>query len=442
MRSDTRYALSGTVHIAYQVVGQGPIDLVFVPGFISNLDHAWEDPVYARFLTRLSSFSRLILFDKRGTGLSDRVGELPSLEVRMDDVRAVMDAAGSERAALFGVSEGGPMAMLFGATYPERTHSLILYGSYAHHGTWVVPPDKLEGTIARMDSLWGTGEMVAGFVPSRAGDAQFKTWWARFERLGASPSAVAQLTRMNAEIDVRPILTSIRVPVLVVHRTGDIRVPVEAGRYLAEHIPGAKYVELPGIDHAPCCDDASRIADEMQEFLTGSRPEVEPDRVLATVLFTDIVDSTKRATSLGDQAWRALLERHDALVRRELARFRGREIKTTGDGFLATFDGPARAVRCGEAIADAAESIGLAVRIGVHTGEVEIRPGHDIAGIAVHVAARVMGLAGPGEVLVTATVRDLVAGSNLAFAQRGQHALKGLPEDTRLFSLLPSAQGS
>ena len=434
MLPDTRYARSGDLRIAYQVVGDGPIDLVFVPGFVSNLDLAWDDPVFAGFIDRLAGFSRLIRFDKRGTGLSDRMGDLPSLEVRMDDVRAVMDAAGSERAALFGISEGGAMAMVFAATYPERTRALVLFGAYAHYATWVVPPDRLDGVLARLDALWGTGEMVDGFAPSRAADPQFKAWWARWERLGASPSAAVHLTRMNSEIDVRPIVPSIRVPTLILHRVGDTRVSVEAGRYLARHIPAATYVELPGEDHLLWCGNANRVADEIEEFLTGSRPEVEPDRVLATVMFTDIVDSTTRAASLGDQAWSALLERHDALVRRELARFRGREIKTTGDGFLATFDGPARGVRCGEAIVEAVGTLGLDVRVGLHTGEIEIRPGDDIGGIAVHIASRVMALAGPGEVVVTGTVRDLVAGSSLAFVERGRHPLKGLIEEVRLFA--------
>ena len=434
MLPDTRYARSGDLRIAYQVVGDGPIDLVFVPGFVSNLDLAWDDPVFAGFIDRLAGFSRLIRFDKRGTGLSDRMGDLPSLEVRMDDVRAVMDAAGSERAALFGISEGGAMAMVFAATYPERTRALVLFGAYAHYATWVVPPDRLDGVLARLDALWGTGEMVDGFAPSRAADPQFKAWWARWERLGASPSAAVHLTRMNSEIDVRPIVPSIRVPTLILHRVGDTRVSVEAGRYLARHIPAATYVELPGEDHLLWCGNANRVADEIEEFLTGSRPEVEPDRVLATVMFTDIVDSTTRAASLGDQAWSALLERHDALVRRELARFRGREVKTTGDGFLATFDGPARGVRCGEAIVEAVGTLGLDVRVGLHTGEIEIRPGDDIGGIAVHIASRVMALAGPGEVVVTGTVRDLVAGSSLAFVERGRHPLKGLIEEVRLFA--------
>ena len=436
MLPDTRYARSGDLRIAYQVVGEGPLDLVFVPGFISNVDLAWDDPILAGFLRRLAGFSRLIMFDKRGTGLSDRIGDLPSLEVRMDDVRAVMDAVGSQRAALFGISEGGALAMLFAATHPERTQALALFGTYAHYGTWVVPPDKLEAALVRMDALWGTGEMVSVFGPSRAADPQFKAWWARFERLGGSPSAAVHLTRMNSEIDIRPILPSIRVPTLIMHRPGDARVSPDAARYLAQHIPGSTYVKVPGQDHLLWCGDVNRVADEIEEFLTGTRPVVEVDRVLATIVFTDIVDSTKRASTLGDQAWRALLDRHDTIVRRELARFRGREIERTGDGFLATFDGPARAVRCGEAIVEAVRTLGLEVRVGLHTGEIETKADGHIGGIAVHVASRVLGLARANEVLVTGTVRDLVAGSNLAFADRGLHALKGLPEQMRLFSRL------
>lgn len=435
MLPDTRYARSGRLRIAYQVVGSGPIDLLFVPGFISNIDLYWEDAVLSRFLHRLARFSRLILFDKRGTGLSDRIGELPTLEQRMDDVRAVMDAVGSERAALFGISEGGAMAMLFAATYPDRVQALTLYATYAHYPTWVIPNDRLEAVIARMDDLWGSGELVSMFSPTRGRDPQFKRWWARFERLGGSPSVAVDLTRMNSEIDIRHVLPTIRVPTLVLHRVGDTRVNVGAGRYLGEHIPAAKYLELPGEDHLLWGGDADRVADEIEEFLTGSRPEVEPDRVLATVLFTDIVDSTRRASEMGDRAWRALLERHDARLRDEIARFRGHEIKTTGDGFLITFDGPARAVRCGEAIVQAVREIGVDVRVGGHTGEIELRPDGDIGGIAVHIASRVAHLAAAGEVLVSSTVRDLVAGSSINFVDRGYQVIKGLSEELRLFAL-------
>ena len=434
MQPDTHYARSGGVRIAYQVVGSGPLDLVFVPGFISNLDHAWDDPTLAHFLARLSAFSRLILFDKRGTGLSDRPGSLPTLEERMDDVRAVMDAVGSKRAALFGISEGGAMSMLFAATYPERTQALVLYGSYGHFPSWVLPPEKFDAFIEMIDRSWGTGATLSVFAPSKASDERFRRWWSRFERLGASPSAVIALMRMNNEIDIRHILPAIRVPTLVLHRAGDLRVSVEAGRYLGATIPEAKYVELPGSDHVPWVGDVDRLADEIEEFLTGSRAQIEADRILATVIFTDIVDSTKRASELGDRRWRAVLDQHDYIVRQELARFRGREIKTLGDGFLATFDGPARAVHCATSIARAVRSLGLEVRSGVHTGEIEVK-GEDIGGIAVHIAARISGLAEGGQVLVSSTVRDLVAGSNLRFVDRGAHAIKGLSEELRLFAV-------
>ena len=434
MQPDTHYAKSGDVRIAYQVVGSGPFDLVFVPGFISNLDLVWEEPSRARFFSRLASFSRLILFDKRGTGLSDRFSNVASLEERMDDVRAVMDAVGSERAAIFGVSEGGAMSMLFAATYPARTQALVLYGTYGHFPIWVLPPDKFRAFLDVVERDWGTGATARFFAPTRAKDEGFRRDWARFERLGASPTAVLALFRMNNEIDVRHVAPAIRVPTLVIHRTGDSRVNVEAGRYLGSSIPGAKYVELPGSDHVIWTGDTDRIADEVQEFLTGSRSEAEPDRVLATVLFTDIVGSTERASELGDRRWQGLLEQHNQLLRRELNKFHGREVKTLGDGFLATFDGPARAVRCATSMIEVVRPLDIQVRGGVHTGEIEIT-GDDIAGISVHIAARVAALAKGGQVLVSSTVRDLVAGSNLRFEDWGNHALKGFPEELRLFSV-------
>jgi len=431
---ETRYAKSGDVRIAYQVVGSGPLDLVFVPGFVSNLDLMWENPAAVRINTRLSAFSRLIRFDKRGTGLSDRAFGVPTLEDRMDDVRAVMDAVGSERAALLGIFEGGAMSMLFAASYPERTHALALYGAYAHYPTWVLSPDKLESSIEVIDRCWGTGAIALEvFAPGRAADAASRRYWGRFERLSASPSAAIALQRMNSEIDVRHILPSIRVPTLVLHQSRDPRVDVAAGRFLASQISGARYVELPGSDYLPMAGDTDCLTDEIEEFLTGSRPEVEPNRVLATVLFTDIVDSTKRAAELGDRAWRALLDRHDEAVRQEFARFRGREVKTLGDGFLATFDGPARAVRCATSIIKRVRPLGIEVRSGLHTGEIELQR-DDVGGIAVHIAARVAGMAETGEVLVSNTVRDLVAGSGLRFHDRGSHPLKGLPEPLRLFA--------
>jgi class 3 adenylate cyclase len=433
MQPDTHYAKSGDVRIAYQVVGDGPFDLVFVPGFISNLDLMWEEPNRAHFFSRLAAFS-LILFDKRGTGLSDRAGNIATLEERMDDMRAVMDALGSERAALFGISEGGAMSMLFAATYPERTQALAMYGTYAHFPLWVLPPDKFKAFIEVVERDWGTGATARFFAPTRADDESFRQGWARFERLGASPSAVVALMHMNNEIDIRHILPVIRVPTLVLHRTGDTRVDVEAGRYLGAAITGAKYVELPGGDHAPWVGDTDALADQIEEFLTGSRAEVEPDRVLATVLFTDIADSTKRASELGDRRWQAVLKQHDQIIRRELAKFRGREVKTLGDGFLATFDGPARAVRCATSVIDGVRSLDLQVRGGIHTGEIEIN-GHDIAGIAVNIASRVTALAEGGQVLVSNTVRDLVAGSNLRFTDQGTRSLKGIPQRVRIFSV-------
>ena len=431
---ETRYAKSGDVSIAYQVLGKSNLDLVYVPGFVSNLDRYWENPIWVDFFSRIKGFSRLILFDKRGTGLSDRVAGVPDLEVRMDDVRAVMDAVGSERAALFGQSEGGAMSMLFAATYPERTRSLILFGTYAHHATWVLSGERLQAFLDLIERGWGTGGTVEFFVPSKASDDNFRRHWAGWERAGASPAAAVALTRMNTEIDVRAILPTIRVPALIMHRTGDPRCNVEAGRYLGKHIPGAKYVELPGNDHG-FLEIADRVADEIEEFLTGTRSEVEIDRVLATVMFTDIVDSTKRAAELGDRQWRALLDRHDAAVRQQIGRFRGREVKQLGDGFLATFDGPARAVRCAAAITGAVQPLGIAVRTGLHTGEIELAE-NDIGGIAVHTAARIVAMAAPCETLASSTVRDLVAGSGLRFADRGRHALRGLPARMHLYSVL------
>jgi class 3 adenylate cyclase len=324
--------------------------------------------------------------------------------------------------------------MLFAATYPGRTEALVLYGSYGHFPAWVMPPEKLQAFLEMIEQSWGTAATLSTFAPSKVADERFKRWWARFERLGASPSAVAALMRMNNEIDIRHILPTIRVPTLVLHRTDDRRVSVEAGRYLGRTIPGARYVELPGMDHVAWVGDVDRLADEIEEFLTGSRPEIEPDRILGTVMFTDIVDSTKRASEVGDRRWRALLDQHDQLVRRELARFRGREVKTLGDGFLATFDGPARAVRCATSIAGAVSSLDLEVRAGVHTGEIEVK-GDDIAGIAVHIAARISSLARGGQVLASSTVRDLVAGSNIQFSDEGTHVLKGIGGKLRLFSV-------
>ena len=435
----TQYAKSGDLHIAYQVTGQGPLDLVLVPGGVSHLESQWEHPWSAGFLDRLASFSRLIRFDKRGTGLSDRVGGIPSLEQRMDDVRAVMDAVGSERATLFGESEGGPMSVLFAATYPERSSALVLYGAYARRA-WA--PDHPYGQtdedwralIAAIESSWGEGAGVDVRAPGAAGDPGYQQWRARHQRLGASTGAAVALVQMNREIDVRAVLPAIRVPTLVLHRIGDRAVRVEQARYLAEHIPGARLKELPGIDHTAWVGDWESMLSEIEEFLTGTRHAVESDRVLATVLFADIVGSTEKAAALGDRRWRDLLDAYYTMARRELSRFRGREVDTAGDGFFAAFDGPARAVQAASAIRDALRTLGIEIRAGLHTGECEASDGK-IAGIAVSIGARISSLAGPGEVLVSSTVKDLVAGSGLRFEDRGERELKGVPDLWRLFAL-------
>jgi class 3 adenylate cyclase len=425
----THYAKSGDVHVAYQVFGSGPTDLVFVPGFVSHIENYWEHPDLARWLLRLGSFARVIMFDKRGTGLSDPVPEVPSLDVRMDDVRAVMDAVGIERAAQFGISEGAPLTTLFAATYPERCRGLVLYGGFAR-SSWITP-EGLNAYLAYIDTAWGSGHSLPLWAPSRSKDPAMRQWWGRFERLGASPAAAMAVVRMIEQIDISDILSSVRVPTLVIHCTGDTLINVEYGRFLAERIPGARLVEQPGQDHLFFLHD--RIADAIEEFLTGSISAAESDRVLATVLFTDIVGSTARAEQLGDRRWHDLLEVHHATVRRELARFRGKEVKSLGDGFLATFDGPARAVRCACAIAEAVRPLDVQIRSGLHTGEIEVAD-RDVQGIAVHIAARVSALAGSGEVLVSRTVRDLVAGSGLRFHERGKHSLKGVQEPMDVYA--------
>ena len=439
MPPETKYARSGDVHIAYQVMGQGPVDLVFVPGFVSHLERHWDNPGYRRLFERISSYARLIRFDKRGTGLSDRTTSIPTLEQRMDDVRAVMDAAGSSRASLFGFSEGGAMAILFAATYPERTSALVLYGAYAREAwapdhPWGVTAEEYEARIVRRRETWGTGQTFASFTPSQGDNAALLEWWATTERASASPGAVEALMRMNFQIDVRHVLPAISVPTLVMHRKGDPVQPLEDGRYLARHIPGAKYVELEGTDHGPAQGNSAAILDEMEEFLTGMRRRTDVERVLSTVLFTDIVNATGSAVTLGDARWRDLLEMHNTAMREELARHRGREIDTAGDGFLAAFDGPARAIRTAAAMRDRAKWIGLEVRAGLHTGECEVI-GEKLAGIAVHIGARVAALAGPGEILVSQTVKDLVAGSGVTFADRGTHALKGVPDEWRIYAV-------
>jgi pimeloyl-ACP methyl ester carboxylesterase len=435
---ETRYAKSADVNIAYQVVGSGPLDLVLVPGFISHLELDWQGPGYAQMLDRLSSFARVIRFDKRGTGLSDRPGGLPELESRMDDVRAVMDAAETERAALMGYSEGGPLSMLFAATYPGRTTSLVLYGTYAKRRDpdddypWCATWEERQAYADDVEREWGS-EADLGTMTPNAGPAEVE-WWRRRARAAASPGAAKALILMNSNIDVRSILPTIHVPTLVLHRTGDRDSRPEEGRYVAERIPGARFVELEGDDHVPWIDP-DQILDEVEEFLTGVRRGPEVHRVLATVLFTDIVGSTSRAVELGDRRWRSLLEQHHATVRRELARFRGNEVDTAGDGFLATFDGPARAVRCAQAIRGALRSLGIDISAGVHVGEIEVADGGAISGVAVHIGSRVAEQAVPGEVLVSSTVKDLVAGSGLDFEPRGTHELKGVPGEWRLYAV-------
>jgi class 3 adenylate cyclase len=435
---ETRYAKSGDTHIAYQVSGAGPLDLVYVPGFVSHLEQQWQNPRWSHMLRRLASFSRLIMFDKPGTGLSDRLAAIPTLEQRMDDVRAVMDTVGSERAALLGISEGGPMSILFAATYPQRTSALALYGTYARR-MWA--PDhpcgrseaNMREILDRMERGWGKDASLDLWAPSIAKDEDVCRAVATYQRLAASPGAALTIMRLTTEIDVRHILPVIGVPTLVMHRTGDRVTRVEQGRYLAEHIRGAKFVELAGEDHLPSVGNGDAIIDEVEEFLTGIRP-ADTDRVLATILFTDIVGSTERALALGDRRWRELLGQYYGVARRELTRFRGREIDTAGDGLFAAFDGPARAIRCACRIRDELRPLDLEIRSGLHAGECEV-VGEKIGGIAVHIGARVAAAAGPGEVLVSNTVKDLVAGAGIGFKDRGTHVLKGLPGEWPLFAV-------
>jgi class 3 adenylate cyclase len=442
MAAETHYAKSGDVHIAYQVTGSGPFDLVWVPGFVSHLDADWASPARTKAIERLSSICRLIRFDKRGTGLSDRV-PVASLEQRMDDVRAVMDAVGSKQAALLGQSDGGPMSLLFAATYPERTLALVIYGSYARR-LWALdhPYGRTtadwSGFLQRLEREWGGPVAIDVFSPSILNDERAKVASASYFRQAASPGAALEVMKMNAEIDVRHVLPVTCVPTLVVHRTGDRLTYIEQARYLAANIKGARLAELPGDDHSAYAGDSDALFGEIEEFLTGVRLGANPDRVLATVLFTDIVGATERAAQLGDRDWRQLLSQHHAVVRRELGKFRGREIDTSGDGFLAAFDGPARAVRCAQTLIGAVRGqLNMELRAGLHTGECEMME-EKLAGLAVHIGARVAALAKPGEVLVSNTVKDLVAGSGLQFEERGDHVLKGVPGQWRLFAALPA----
>ncbi|MGH9194863.1 MAG: adenylate/guanylate cyclase domain-containing protein [Acidimicrobiia bacterium] len=437
----TNYARSGDVNIAYQVTGEERRDLVYVPGWVSNIEVMWDDPGLARFLRRLASFARLITFDKRGTGLSDAVSvdELPTLEVRMDDLRAVMDAAGSKRATLFGHSEGGNMCILFAATYPDRTDGLILTGSYAKRicspeYPWAPTWEERLAEIEETERSWGDPGLIEYYAPSRAEDPAFRAWMQRYLRLSASPRAAVELLRMNSHIDVTSVLPSIRVPTLLLYRLDDRDVKIEEGRYIASKIPAAKLVELAGADHFFWAGDPEPLLQEIEEFVTGHRTAADPERVLATVLFTDIVGSTQTASALGDQAWRDLLLRHNSAIRQELDRWRGKVVKTAGDGFLATFDGPARAIRCAKAISEAVQPLGIEVRCGLHTGEIEIVD-TDVAGLAVHIGARIAALAAPREVLVSRTVKDLVAGAGFQFAARGVHSLKGVPDKWEIYAL-------
>lgn len=439
MQVDTKYARSGDISIAYQVLGDGPIDLVLVPGIVSHVEFFHELPGYTAFLERLARFARVITFDKRGSGLSDRPPRVGTLEERMDDMRAVMEAVGSERAAVHGWSEGGPMSILFAATYPERVSHLVLGGTFAcfvgdaRHGE-VMVPELFEPLVAAVVEQWGDGTFGRLLAPTAARDRSALEMFARVERYSASPQTVKGLWDAVRDIDVRPILPSVRVPTLVLRRE-DEALPEHASRYLADHIPGARYLSLPGPDHVPWVGDTGSLVSALEEFLTGHvAPIDDGDRVLATVLFTDVVGSTERIAAVGDNRWRVVLDRFQETVRKEVVRHRGREVNTRGDDFLLVFDGPARAIRCARAINDAARPLHVEVRSGVHTGEVELRD-DDVAGLTVHIGARVAALAAPGEVLATTTVRDLVVGSELRFDDRGEHELKGVPGRWRLVSV-------
>jgi pimeloyl-ACP methyl ester carboxylesterase len=430
----THYASSDGTYIAYQVVGSGDVDIVFFGPMVGHVELIWEDPVAAGFLRRLASAGRLILFDKRGTGMSDPVpaNEPPTLEQRQDDVLAVMDAAGSERAVLVGSSEGSQLAVLLAGSHPDRTCGLVLHAAYARllraaDYPYGYTEEQVRPVLDSIGQFWGSQALMEMVVPSAAADERRVDWLLHFVKRASSPGAAHAQLRMNLDSDIRPALAAVQAPTVVLHAQGDVWIPADHGRYLAEHIPGARFVELPGADHIPYGDHADLLADEIIELATGAREPATPDRVLATVLFTDIVGSTERAAASGDAEWRRVLELHDAAVRRQLERHRGREVKATGDGFLATFDGPARAIRCAEAIRDATRAVGVPVRVGLHTGEIEIRGDGDVAGLAVHIAQRISSLAGPEEILVSGAVPMLVAGSGLTFEERGSHTLKGVP---------------
>jgi class 3 adenylate cyclase len=444
---ETRYARSGDLSIAYQVFGDGPLDIALDVWWFNHVDAQWDVPPLARLLRRFATFSRVIVFDKRGLGLSDPVqlSDLPSLERWMDDQLAVLEDSRIERVAMVGGNGGGIMPMLFAATYPERVRALVLVDAFAGMTANVkysigAPESEIE---RRLESFreWGHGSILDAMAPSLANEPGLRDVFARYERSAVSPGAVMAMMKMVYAIDLHDLLPMIRVPTLVVHRRDARRIPVESGRYLAEHIPGARFVEVPGVDSFMWAGDQEAIVDEIEEFLTGVRPQPLHDRVLATVLFTDIVASTERAAEVGDRRWRTLLDAHNTTVRGHIQRARGRVVDTKGDGFLATFDGPARAILCARDIARDVQRLGIEVRVGLHTGEIEL-VGEDIAGIAVHIAARIMSLAGPGEVLVSSTVKDLVVGSDLRFTDRGSHELKGVPGEWRLFSAAPGDAAS
>jgi class 3 adenylate cyclase len=436
---ETRFAKAGDLSIAYQVVGDGDVDVILIPQWLSNIEQYWEHPAAAYFLRRIASFSRLIMFDKRGTGLSDAVPDTQTLEERMDDVLAVMDAVGSERAVLFGPSEGGPMAALFAATFPERCVSLILYGACAR---WLEADDYPEGRPAAAVAAygkgwiegWGSGASLRVLAPSLSRDDGFRRWWGRFERHSVRPGMVGPIFEAINGLDIRAVLPAIQVPTLILHRRGDRLVDVANGRYLAAHIAGARYLELPGDDHIWFAGDADSLLDEIEEFVTGSRGTHDPDRVLATVMFTDIVSSTEHAARLGDRRWHDLISDHDELVSRQISVYRGRTIRSTGDGVFASFDGPARAIRCALSVVDAAQTLDVDIRAGLHTGECQLA-GNDLAGVTVHIGARIADLAQPSQVLVSGTVRDLVVGSNIGFQYQGVQSLQGVPGEWRLFKV-------
>ena len=439
MEHRTRYADNDGVSIAYQVIGEGDTDLVLVPGFVSNVEQCWEVPIVPGMLERLASFSRLIIFDKRGTGVSDPVSSVPTVEERMEDMRAVMDAAGSESASFFGISEGGPTSLTFAATYPERTEALALFGAtprFSRAPDWDhgFTDEELDRSLEIVRESWGDGGLLRAFAPHGHRSPEVERAWGKLQRAGASPAMARALLESLRELDVRGVLSSVHVPTTIIGRRDDRLVPIGASRYMAEKIPGARLVELEGVDHLFFAGETDPILDEVEELVTGSRGSGSPARVLATVLFTDIVSSTSRAAELGDRRWRELLSQHDAAVRRQIDRYRGRAVKSTGDGMLATFDGPARAIQCARAIHGAVEPLGVEVRAGLHTGECELI-GDDVAGMAVHIGARVGAEAEPGEILVSGTVKDLVVGSGLQFNDRGACELKGVPGEWRLYSV-------